>query len=199
MKLLPFIGGVGLFASLYWALKPREAMAASSPDKAPEPEAPKASAPAASAPAGGGGGGGGGGSSEARIARLEPVIQSKARALLDAARAQGIELTVTQGLRTMDEQAALYAQGRTAPGPVVTNAKPGSSWHNFGLAFDVAVVVNGQPTWPNDTALWSKIGELGKAQGLVWGGDFQSFKDMPHFQYTGGLTLEQARAGQRPA
>jgi peptidoglycan L-alanyl-D-glutamate endopeptidase CwlK len=198
VKLLPFIGGVGLFASLYWALKPREAMAASAPDKAPEPEAPKASAPAASAPAGGGGGGGGG-SSEARIARLEPVIQSKARALLDAARAQGIELTVTQGLRTMDEQAALYAQGRTAPGQVVTNAKPGSSWHNFGLAFDVAVVVNGKPTWPSDQTLWDKIGELGKAQGLVWGGDFQSFKDMPHFQYTGGLTLEQARAGQRPA
>jgi hypothetical protein len=56
VKLLPFIGGVGLFASLYWALKPREAMAATSPSPAPEPEAPKASSPAASAPAGGGGG-----------------------------------------------------------------------------------------------------------------------------------------------
>lgn len=194
MKALPLIGGAGFLAALYWALKPREAMAATSPDSAPVPETPKAAAPAPSVPAGGGGG-----SSEARIARLEPVIQPKARALLEAARAQGIELTVTQGLRTMEEQAALYAQGRTAPGQVVTNAKPGSSWHNFGLAFDVAVVVGGKPTWPNDQALWNKIGELGKAQGLIWGGDFQSFKDMPHFQYTGGLSLEQARAGQRPA
>lgn len=201
MKALPLIGGAGLLAALYWALKPREAMAASAPSTgpspAPEPAAPQAAAPAPSAPAGGGGGGGS--SSESRIARLEPVIQPKARALLEAARAQGIELTVTQGLRTMEEQAALYAQGRTAPGQVVTNAKPGSSWHNFGLAFDVAVVVNGKPTWPNDSALWSKIGDLGKTQGLIWGGDFQSFKDMPHFQYTGGLSLEQARAGQRPA
>lgn len=201
MKALPLIGGAGFLAALYWALKPREAMAAAAPSTgtppAPEPAAPQAAAPAASAPSGGGGGGGG--SSEARIAKLEPIVQTKARALLDAARAQGIELTVTQGLRTYAEQDALYAQGRTAPGPKVTNAKAGHSWHNFGLAFDVAVMQGGQPTWPNDQPLWNKIGELGKAQGLTWGGDFQSFKDMPHFQYTGGLTLEQARAGQRPA
>ena len=97
----------------------------------------------------------------------------------------------------MEEQAALYAQGRTAPGNIVTKAKPGTSWHNFGLAFDVAVVVNGQPTWPDDEALWSKVGDLGKRLGLEWGGDFASFKDLPHFQFHPGLTLEQARAGRR--
>ncbi len=133
------------------------------------------------------------------VSKLEPVIQPKVEALLNAARAEGIELRVTQGLRTMEEQQALYDQGRTKPGPVVTNAKPGSSWHNFGLAFDVAVMKDGKPTWPADEALWQKIGALGKAQGLTWGGDFQNFPDRPHFQYTGGLTLEQARAGQRPA
>lgn len=183
------LGSLGALA--VWIVSRFRKPQASTPDSsAPAPSATSgAPSPQAPAPRG----------SEAIVERLEPVIQPKARALLEAARAEGIELAVTQGLRTMEEQAALYAQGRTAPGPVVTNAKPGSSWHNFGLAFDVAVVVGGKPTWPNDEALWQRIGALGKAQGLAWGGDFESFKDRPHFQLTGGLTLADARAGKRPA
>ena len=134
-----------------------------------------------------------------RIAQLDATIQPKAMALLGAAKAEGIDLVVTDGLRTMEEQQALYDQGRTKPGPIVTNAPPGYSWHNFGLAFDVAILKNGRPTWPEDEALWQKIGALGKAQGLAWGGDFKSIKDRPHFEWTGGLTLEQARQGSRPS
>jgi peptidoglycan L-alanyl-D-glutamate endopeptidase CwlK len=99
----------------------------------------------------------------------------------------------------MAEQARLYAQGRTAPGAIVTKAQPGSSWHNFGLAFDVAPLVNGRPAWPNDEALWDLIGRYGKAAGLDWGGDFLTIKDRPHFEYHPGLTLAQARAGARPS
>jgi D-alanyl-D-alanine dipeptidase len=193
----PGLAIAGISAFLVWIMsrfiKPQAAGAPSTSAPAPAP-APAATPPASPAPAGPAPKG-----SEGVIARLEPVIQSKARALLDASKIEGIELVVTQGLRTMEEQAALYAQGRTAPGPVVTNAKPGSSWHNFGLAFDVAVVQGGKPTWPADEALWQKVGALGKALGLTWGGDFMNFPDRPHCQYTGGLTLEQARAGQRPA
>lgn len=193
----PALAVASLGAAFVWFfsrfMKPQAMAKPSSETPAPSP-APAASpspppAPSGPAPKG----------SEGVIARLEPVIQPKARALLDAARAEGIELVVTHGLRTMEEQAALYAQGRTAPGPIVTKAKPGHSWHNFGLAFDVAVVQGGKPTWPNDVSLWQRIGALGKAQGLTWGGDFTSIVDYPHFQFTGGLTLEQARAGQRPA
>lgn len=190
MKWGPLAAGAGLFASLYWIFKPRAAMAASGAaapaDK--EPAAPMPPSVSSSS---------GGSSSEGRIALLEPQIQPLARKLLADAKAQGLDLIVTQGLRTMAEQQALYDQGRTTPGNIVTNAKPGSSWHNFGLAFDVAVVVNGKPTWPNDAALWKRIGDIGKAAGLVWGGDFKSFVDMPHFEYHPGLTLEQARAGQK--
>jgi peptidoglycan LD-endopeptidase CwlK len=107
---------------------------------------------------------------------------------------------VTTGYRDPALQAQLYAQGRTAPGSVVTNAPPGSSWHEFGLAFDVAVMgPNGNPTWPNDVALWSRIGAAGKAAGLQWGGDFTTLTDRPHFEFHPGVTLSMARAGRVPA
>ncbi len=133
------------------------------------------------------------------IDRLDPSIRSMAEEVLIRAHAQGIDLVITQGLRTNEEQARLYAQGRTAPGPIVTNAPPGSSWHNFGLAFDVAVLKDGKATWPNDVGLWNQIGAIGKAAGLGWGGDFTSIKDRPHFEYHPGISLAMARTGSRPA
>ncbi len=80
----------------------------------------------------------------------------------------------------------------------MTKAPPGSSWHEFGLAFDVAVLVDGKATWPNDRGLWEEIGELGEALGLEWGGRFKTILDLPHFQRRGGLTLADVRAGKRP-
>jgi|GEM_PF-734690 len=137
--------------------------------------------------------------SEPIIARLHVSIQQMARTLLEQAWGIGIGLVVTQGYRTLEEQERLYQQGRTTPGPIVTNAKPGSSLHNFGLAFDVAVVDEaGNPSWPNDAALWRTIGEVGKSVGLEWGGDFNSYVDLPHFQHTGGYTLAEIAAGERP-
>lgn len=135
--------------------------------------------------------------SEPLIAQLHPRIQDMARETLVRAYKQGLSLIVTQGLRTNEEQARLYAQGRTTPGQIVTNAPPGSSWHNFGLAFDVAVLdPYGKSTWPENEALWQKIGTIGKSTGLQWGGDWTSIKDRPHFEYHPGLTLTDARAGR---
>lgn len=50
------------------------------------------------------------------------------------------------GYRSFDEQAELYAQGRTTPGPVVTRAKAGFSMHCYGLATDWAYFEGGQYT-----------------------------------------------------
>ena len=134
------------------------------------------------------------------IQQLHPSVQPMASEMLQRAINVGIPLVVTQSYRSPATQAALYAQGRTAPGAVVTNAPPGWSWHEFRLAFDVAVIgPNGQPAWPNDVALWARIGETGKAAGLEWGGDWTGIIDRPHFQHTGGITMAQARAGQIPA
>lgn len=129
------------------------------------------------------------------IGKLHPSIRGMARRLLiESPRA----LIITDGLRDDGRQAALYAQGRTAPGKIVTYAPAGSSWHNFGLAFDVAVWNGTKATWPNNVALWTEIGLVGEAIGLTWGGRFLRLTDLPHFEYHPGITLAQAREGKRP-
>lgn len=134
-----------------------------------------------------------------KISTLDPDVQELALSLLQECARKGLMLTVTQGRRTWQEQAQLYAQGRTVSGKRVTNAQPGTSWHNFGRAFDVADMDNspydlGKPGAADDDALWEQIGEIGESLGLIWGGRFKSILDRPHFEHHGGLTLAQARS-----
>lgn len=119
--------------------------------------------------------------SRPKLTGLRPEIQPMIEGLIVAAFDDGVSLIVTDGFRSVAEQDRIFAQGRTTPGPIVTGARGGSSWHNYGLAADVAVLVNGRATWPNDLALWARIGALGKALGLRWGGDFPT-PDRPHFE-----------------
>lgn len=130
-----------------------------------------------------------------KLTDLDPLVQVLARQLLDVAAESGIELLVTSTYRDHERQQALYDQGRRTPGKIVTNARPGDSFHNWRVAFDVVPVVAGQPVWDDDE-LWSKVGALGRDMGLEWGGDWASFKDKPHFQLTGGLTLADFKAGR---
>ncbi len=127
---------------------------------------------------------------------LEPVVQQKAHELgRRCAQEHGIVLRVTQGKRDMAAQAAIYAQGRTTPGAIVSNARPGYSWHNFGRAFDVCLagaVPYPDPDTPNGEAFWSLIGKIGEECGLEWGGDWKN-PDRPHFEDRGGMTLASAR------
>jgi peptidoglycan L-alanyl-D-glutamate endopeptidase CwlK len=111
---------------------------------------------------------------------------------IDACKEVGIYLLITATFRTMDEQAALYARGRTAPGDIVTNAGPGESWHNYGRAYDVVPVMDGTPVW-GDRNLFARAGQIGKNLGLVWGGDFRRITDRPHFEYHPNLTLKDMR------
>jgi len=127
------------------------------------------------------------------LSDLHPIVAEMARKLVEEAAASGLELLVTSTLRTFDEQAELFAQGRTKPGKIVTNAKPGASWHNFGLAFDVVPLIAGKAVW--NSPRWAEIGAMGKEVGLGWGGDFKSFKDLPHFEFHPDLTI--ALANQR--
>lgn len=115
------------------------------------------------------------------ISHLHPAIRGMAQALLDKAKAEGIDLRITFGLRTFEQQQALYDQGRTKPGNIVTKARPGQSFHNYGLAIDVAPFVNGNPDWKS--TLWDRIGELGESIGFSWGGRWKTIKDLPHFEY----------------
>jgi peptidoglycan L-alanyl-D-glutamate endopeptidase CwlK len=115
------------------------------------------------------------------IESLQPPVAALARKLIERAAEEGIEITILRTTVTDEEQAALYAKGRTAPGVPVTFARAGKSMHNRGLAFDIAPVVGGKPVF-DDLALYKKLGQLGKGLGLTWGGDWR-MPDYPHFEY----------------
>lgn len=133
---------------------------------------------------------------------LLPLVQSKCKAHKAACTAKGVELLITCTYRDAEAQNTLFAQGRTAPGRVVTNARGGQSLHNFRLAYDLVPLRGGKPVWSTDNGpdmdLWQLVGALGKAQGLEWAGDWPHFTEFPHFQFTGGFTLAQIQAGQVP-
>ena len=123
---------------------------------------------------------------------LLPEVAEVAVRHIAACATEGIALAVVQSLRSMEEQEKIYARGRTMPGRAVTAAKPGYSWHNFGRAYDVAVVEDGRITW--NSPKYARAGEVGRALGLIWGGDFKTVKgDVGHFEYHPGLTLAEAR------
>lgn len=135
---------------------------------------------------------------EQRLSRLHPVLAIRARCMLELCREAGIAILVTQGLRSWEQQDQLYARGRTiAPlgrQHIVTNAKGGHSFHNFGMAFDVVILdAAGKPNWDTAHSLWRRVGDIGKSVGLAWGGDWKTFKDLPHFEYTCGLPLKTCR------
>lgn len=135
---------------------------------------------------------------ERRLSTLHPIVSARGLQLLQRAGAEGLTLLVTQGVRTFAEQDALYAKGRTTKPigkqHIVTRAKAGSSWHNFGLAFDIVVLDSmGKEDWNDQHPGWARAGEIGRSIGLEWGGDWRGFKDKPHFQYTGDLTLDVCR------
>ncbi|MCD9185618.1 MAG: peptidoglycan-binding protein [Pyrinomonadaceae bacterium] len=128
--------------------------------------------------------------SERRLAQINPQLANRIRLMAADLRAQGINVMVTSGYRSFAEQNALYAQGRTKPGNIVTNARGGQSLHNYGLAVDVVPLgANGQPNWNVPNSTWQKIGAAGKRQGMEWGGDWTSFVDRPHFQMTAGRSI----------
>lgn len=129
------------------------------------------------------------------IKELHPIVAAKAKQFLERAKAQGIDLIITSTYRDMESQAELYAKGRTSPGKKVTNAKPGQSYHNWRLAFDVVPIENGKAIW-NDTALWARIGIIGESCGLEWAGRWKTFKETAHFQYTNGLKLADLQRGE---
>jgi peptidoglycan L-alanyl-D-glutamate endopeptidase CwlK len=131
---------------------------------------------------------------------LHPVVKPKVEKFLELCDNEGIDLLVTSTYRDHESQNALYAQGRTAPGKKVTNAKAGQSWHNWRCAVDIVPLRNGKPVWNTsgeDAKLWEKVGQLGEQAGLEWAGRWKTFKEMAHFQYTGGLTLKDLQSGKQ--
>lgn len=127
---------------------------------------------------------------EKKINELHPAIKGKAEQLVSLANSVGINLRIYEALRDFWKQQELFNypfDGKDnngnglidESGEKVTNAKPGESFHNFALAFDVVEIKNGKAIWDNPR--WETIGKLGESVGLEWGGRWK-FTDKPHFQ-----------------
>lgn len=137
------------------------------------------------------------------INQLHPKVRELALKLVSECSKNGIDIKITECFRSVAEQDEFYSWGRTKINPntgkmtKVTNAKGStkSSYHQWGLAFDICI---NSKTAPYDSNLLTKAGKIGQSLGLTWGGSWTKPNDKPHFQYTFGLTLNDLRAGKRP-
>ena len=137
------------------------------------------------------------------LARLDLAVQPTMREATQIARGVAktfnLDISVISGHRSYEQQADLYAQGRTAPGNIVTYAKPGSSNHNFGTAIDFGIFADGKYLDAREPGLTERvylaIFNNIEAEGLRidWGGNWKRLKDTPHFEYRTGLTLAEMR------
>ena len=117
------------------------------------------------------------------IAMCHPELQEKAQKLIVECKKQGLIVKLGECFRSVTEQDTLYAQGRTTSGNIVTYAKGSSysSMHQWGIAFDV-IRNDGKGAYYDSDGWFNKVGKVGKALGLEWGGDWTSPVDKPHFQ-----------------
>lgn len=137
---------------------------------------------------------------------LHPIVKKKAETLQNEAEKIGIPIIITDAFRSFEEQDAIYARGRTTDGSVVTYAKGGDSYHNYGLAIDFALLPSPERAiWDleydgnqNGKSDWMEVVHLAKNLGFSWGGDFANFKDYPHLQMDFGLSIRELRKGKRP-
>jgi peptidoglycan hydrolase-like protein with peptidoglycan-binding domain len=115
------------------------------------------------------------------ITDLHPRLQALIGELKFKCEQQGLIIGIGECLRTVAEQDALYAQGRTVPGSIVTNAKGStySSQHQWGIAFDF-YRNDGSGAYNESGNFFEKVGASAKSIGLGWGGDWTSIKDRPH-------------------
>ncbi|MGE7185754.1 M15 family metallopeptidase [Peribacillus sp. NPDC006672] len=139
------------------------------------------------------------------------IVKASALEMIKRAYKEGIYTQISAGYRSMEEQASLYGQRRlyysyhgnnygNLAKPKVTNALPGQSFHNFGVAIDYFLVSDDgkTPLWTINTK-WKRVAAIGKELGFKWDGDWTGIKDYPHLEMTGGLTYSQMQAGKKPS
>ncbi len=119
---------------------------------------------------------------------VHPTLVGKVQRIVASFHELGLDLVVTDGLRTAEQQAALYAQGRTKPGNIVTHCDGVTTKSNhqakedgLGHALDVTFLVGGKPSWDKSLP-WDLLGAAAKQQGLNWGGNFSTLRDLPHLE-----------------
>jgi peptidoglycan L-alanyl-D-glutamate endopeptidase CwlK len=141
-----------------------------------------------------------------RIELLHPKLREEVKEIYDEI-SQALTKSVCRfsyTLRTFKEQDDLFAQGRTKPGRRVTNARSGLSYHNYGLALDIVLLIDKDGNGTYETAVWDtksdfdgdrksdwmEVVTIFKQHGWSWGGDWK-FYDAPHFEKTFGYSVRQ--------
>lgn len=115
------------------------------------------------------------------IAQLHPKVRADFQAFIEECEQQfDLTIRIVSAYRSMEEQEKIYAQGRTAPGEVVTKAIPGSSYHQYGLAADIVPLsVSGGLNYNYDQSKWLNIASQWN---ITWGGSWTGFKDLDHWE-----------------
>jgi peptidoglycan L-alanyl-D-glutamate endopeptidase CwlK len=131
-----------------------------------------------------------------KLEDLHPKVKTLCEQFIIACDKEGIDVIITSTYRDMESQKALYEQGRTTKGKIVTNAKAGQSYHNYRVAFDFVPIVNGKCDW-NNVGTFTRCGRIAESLGLEWAGSWTGkFKEMAHCQYTGGKKLADFQKGE---
>lgn len=128
---------------------------------------------------------------------LHPTVKRAAIELVRRMSEKGYSVGFSSTYRDIERQNAIYAQGRTKPGSIITKAKGGQSMHNYKLAFDIYKNIKGQE-WA-DSNFFKTAGQIWTEMGGQWGGNWTGFVDTPHFEFTNGLSLSQLQAGKSVA
>ena len=132
-----------------------------------------------------------------RIELIHPKLRNELREIYSVIceRVEGCRFTHT--LRTIAEQDALYAQGRTKPGAIVTKSHGGYSYHNYGMAVDIAFIRGGKLSYDikadidgDGKADWIEVVQVFQEFRWEWGGNWK-FTDLPHFQKTFGYSVRE--------
>jgi peptidoglycan L-alanyl-D-glutamate endopeptidase CwlK len=145
-----------------------------------------------------------------RINLLHPLVRDEITTIINECNTVltgKAKIRITQGLRSVEEQNELYAQGRTKAGKKVTNAKGGQSIHNYGLAVDICLIIDNKTAswdttkdWDNDqVADWYECVKIFAKYGWEWGGNWKNFKDLPYFEkrgYNNWKTLSKMKKDQ---
>lgn len=126
-----------------------------------------------------------------KISKLHPSVREEVSTIINECNTNlksRSQVRIAQGLRTFEEQTKLFLQR-----PKVTNAKAGQSIHNYGFAVDIVLIIDGkiaswdtEKDWDEDgIADWDECVKVFAKYGWSWGGNWSSFKDMPHFEKIG--------------
>jgi len=117
------------------------------------------------------------------ILQLHPIVRTAVVKVFVQLQADGIPFRIFEAFRFAERQADLYAQGRTKPGDIVTYALPWQSYHQYGLAVDFVLFINGDWSWDSGGtkgAWWNRLHELGANEGLM-----RLNFEIPHLQLAG--------------